>query len=422
MSINKFEDWRKQKGIDSIEGKSASEVASIYNEYNHEQRKALNDALEQKASSEQVNAIRDEIATMYGKQFETLQEVIKTQGLELQRIKDTSAKPEKADSLKSLLAEKKEALKALKQGKSRESIRLKVAGAMSLAGNVTGQIPQAYRLPGWNDLPQREVRFINLLSQGSIDSNIVEWVYMANEDGAAGSTAEGAAKNQIDFDLLLGSQRVEKYTDYIKVTDEMLDDISFIDNLIQTQLRRKLLQSVEADAYEGNGTSPNLNGVRTVATAWAAGASAGTVDEANIVDVLNVGITQIKLAEQDSPDFILMNPQDVLALKQVKVSATDRRYVDMLYMTAEGMSIGGVPIIESTLVTQDEFLIGNSSMQHMLNKGGIDLEIGYDGNDFTTNFKTIRAEWRGVVYVMNNDRTAFVAGDFTTAKAALETA
>lgn len=421
MSINKFEEWRKSKGIESLDGMSAGEVAGIFNEYNHEQRKALSDAMESKASSEQVNALRDEISAMISKQAETLTEIIKTQGLELQRMKDTATKPESAPSLKQLLSDNKDKLTALKQGRTRDNLRLKVAGNMSLANNVTGQIPQAYRLPGWNDIPQREVRFINLLSQGSIDSNIVEWVYMANEDGAAGSTAEGAAKNQIDFDLLLGSERVEKYTAYIKATDEMLDDISFIDNLIQTQLRRKLLQSVESDAYEGNGTSPNLRGVRTVATAWAAGASAASVDEANIVDVLNVGITQIKLAEQPAPDYILMNPQDVLALKQVKVSATDRRYVDMLYMTAEGLSIGGVPIIESTLVTQDEFLIGNSGMQFMLNKGGIDLEIGYDGNDFTTNFKTIRAEWRGVVYVMNNDRTAFVAGDFTTAKAALET-
>jgi len=35
--------------------------------------------------------------------------------------------------------------------------------------------------------------------------------------------------------------------------------------------------------------------------------------------------------------------------------------------------------------------------------------------------RTIIAEWRGLVYVKNNDRTAFVAGDFTTDTAALET-
>jgi hypothetical protein len=56
-----------------------------------------------------------------------------------------------------------------------------------------------------------------------------------------------------------------------------------------------------------------------------------------------------------------------------------------------------------------------------VNKGGISFDIGLDADDFSKNLRTILVEWRGLVIVKNNDRAAFVAGDFATDKAALET-
>ena len=49
------------------------------------------------------------------------------------------------------------------------------------------------------------------------------------------------------------------------------------------------------------------------------------------------------------------------------------------------------------------------------------IEIGLDGNDFTKNMRTILAEWRGQLFIQENDQTAFVTGTFATTNAALET-
>ena len=57
----------------------------------------------------------------------------------------------------------------------------------------------------------------------------------------------------------------------------------------------------------------------------------------------------------------------------------------------------------------------------VLTKQSVSIEVGYNADNFVKNYKTIRAEWRGVTFVKNNDRTAFVKGDFATDKAALET-
>ena len=168
------------------------------------------------------------------------------------------------------------------------------------------------------------------------------------------------AKNNIDFDIVVASQSLKKTTAYIKISTEMLDDISWIQSEIQNELKRELLKAVEAQAYSGDNTGQNLNGVRTTATAFAAGTLAGTVDSANEVDVINAALTQIKKAQQSlDRAYIFMNPDDVFKLKSYKVSSSDRRYVDMVYMAGDNMRISGVPIIETTLVTTDEYLVGD---------------------------------------------------------------
>ena len=425
MSTFQFQalpDFLKAKGVADISAKTPEAQAGLYNEYNAAYKNAVNDFAVGAAKDEVAKAMATHTGNIES-QFEALTLAIKTQGLTIQKLTDKGATPDDAgDQILKALTENTDILKAIKAGDRKLQVEMKVAGSMSLAGNVTGQIPQAFRIPGYNDVPQREVRFLQLFQMGQIGVNIVEWVYMANEDGTAGATAEGAAKKQIDWDWLLGTERVEKYTAYIKVTTEMVADISFMQNAIQTQLSRKLLQSVELGSYSGSGTTPNLRGVLTVATAWAAGAFALAVDNANLVDVLRVGVNQIALALQPMPNYILLHPTDLLTLKMIKVSATDKRYIDVLQEIAMNSTMDGIPIITTTLVTQGTFLIGNRALQHMLQREAVRVEIGYDGNDFTTNFVTVRAEWRGVVYVETNDRTAFVTGTIATAIAALETA
>jgi HK97 family phage major capsid protein len=318
----------------------------------------------------------------------------------------------------------KENIQALKNGKSGEfSMVIKTVGTMLESTNISGgNVPVEQRLAGLNTIASRRVRLMDIVSRGQANSNIISWVYQANKDGAAGGTTEGSTKNQIDFDLVVANEDVVKRTAFIKVSTEMLDDIDFIESEIRNELMRELMKDVELTAYSGNGTAPQMNGIRTVATAFSAGTFAGTVDNANNVDVLVVAMNQIKIAEQGMPNYILMHPSDVTALKLYKVSGTDRRYVDRLVNVGSTLVLDGVPIIETTLITAGQYLIGDFTLATLFDKGSLRIEMGLDGNDYTKNLRTILAEYRGAMVVKNNDRTAFVKGVFSTDKASLETA
>ena len=249
----------------------------------------------------------------------------------------------------------------------------------------------------------------------------VEWVYMTNPEGSAAPTSETAPKAQIDFALGLGNERVEKTTARIRVTTEMLDDISFMENAIRNQLLRKLLQRVELGVYSGDGNSPNMHGIRTVATAFAAGDFANAISSPNYFDVLSVAMNQIAVAMQDSatPSAILMHPSDVTMLTLTKVGSTDGRYI---FQPNGAVSFAGMPIVETTLVTQGEYLVGDFSLAYVLQKAAPSVQIGLDQDDFSTNHRTLLAEWRGVTYVMHNDRPAFVEGTFATDQTAIDLA
>jgi len=428
--MNKFNTFLEEKGIKSedFSAMDAEKQAELYNEFNEAKRKEIEEAIESKATKEDIADLKAELQSTMTDQMKSLNQALKDQGLAIKKLSQ-SEKAERAASfeseVKAGLAENLEKLKSLKSSKSGEfKFDVKAAGSITSSNISGGNVPVEDRIEGLNTVASRQVRFLDLLNRQSTESNIVSWVYQANKDGAAGQTAEASAKNQIDFDLVVNSESIKKTTAYIKVSTEMLDDVSWIESEINSELRRELLKAVESGAYEGDGLSNNLNGVRTVANQFSPTPTfAAKVDNANAVDVLVAALDQIEKEDHEMVrPAIFMNPSDVNFLKATKVSSTDKRYVERLVMVGSTLMLDGyVPIIKSTAVTIDQYLVGDFSKAYLVEKGGLSIEVGLDGNDWTENMRTIIAEWRGLVYVKDNDRTAFVAGDFTTDTAALET-
>ncbi len=416
-----FKEFLVSKSVSDITTLDAEAQAGLYNEYNEASKAAIEKAVAEKASKEDVDAMKADLEANITKQFVALQTVLKEQGVYMKKL----SKAEVADrelTIADKLTEKADALKSLAKGTSRENVRITVTKAdMSLGGNTTGQIPQADRNPIIGDVNERMVRLMDVVTVGSIGSNVKEWVYVSAESGSAASTAEGAIKNNIDFDLTVGSNKVEKVTAYITATDEMLEDVEGVTSLIENKLTTKVRLALEQYVYDGDGISPNLEGIVTVSPVFAAGTFAGTVDNANNVDVLAVAQNQIELANCPMPTAIFMNPSDVTSLLLEKVGSTDKRYVERLQLIAGTLSFDGVPVIKSTMVPQDTFLMGDFTKANVDFKKGFTVEIGYNADNFVKNFKTIRGEVRAVCYVEHNDRDCFVKGTFSTAKAALET-
>lgn len=430
--MKNFNNYLESKGIsqEDFAKLGAEEQAQHFNDHNEAQRKAIAEALEAKANKEDIDAMKDELRNSMTEQMKSLNQALKDQGVAIKKLSE-SEKAEKAatfgESLKAGLSENIEGLKKLKHSKSASvTLDVKQVDTMTSANISGGNVPVEDRIPGLNLIASRQPRLLDFFTRSTTESNVVSWVYQANRDGGAGQTAEGTIKSQADFDLVVNSESIKKTTSYIKVSTEMLDDIEWMRSEIDNELIGLLLRQVEFQAIDGSGAGTDLNGVNNIATAFnPTAAFAQGVDNATNVDVLVAAFDQIEAAEHEMiRPAVFMNPQDVniLMTKKALSTATDTRYNE--YLTTVGSTLvlmGRIPIIKSTLIGQGTYLVGDFAKAYLVEKDGLKIDIGLDGSDWTNNLRTIIAEWRGLVYVKDNDRTAFVSGGFAASKAALET-
>ena len=417
-----------EKSNDELAKMDAKELQEYYVAKLKHENAQINERiakLEGESNDVVVKGLQKEVEDLKAHKVKSLESALETQGIILKKLQDGSlsgASVRDAEgSVKKALADNAENFKAAKEGKHEFTFSLKVAGDMTLAGNVTGTVPQAQRLEGINDIAEREAKTYSLFPKLRTAGNTIEWVYETAQDGTIDGTAEGAAKDQIDNDFVVTSVALVKRAAYFKVSTEMLDDASFMEGWLRNKLIVRLFLDVDNQALNGNGSAPNMNGILNQATSFAAGTFANTVDNANDVDSLVVAANQIRLANHNGALTIMMHPSDVAALKLEKLSATDKRYVERLMMVGSTLTMDGIPIIENTNITAGDFLIGDFGKATIVEKSGIDIQVGLDGSDFTKNMRTILAEWRGQLFVQNNDTTAFVKGTFATTNAALET-
>ena len=417
---------KNQTELDAME---AGQLHSYYmGKLNHEKELLEKRVVELEKDSGNTELAK-EVKDLKETQMKTLKIALKEQGIVLEKLRANELSAKSINmvegSLEKGIADNADNFKQSKEGRHDFAFEIKAAGDMTLAGNVTGTVPQAQRLEGINDIAERTTITYPLIPKLNTSANTIEWVYETAQDGTIDGTAEGTAKDQIDNDFVVTSVALVKRAAYFKVSTEMLDDASFMAGWLRNKLLVRLMLDIDNQCLNGNGVAPNVNGILAQATTFAAGTFALAVDNANDVDSLVVAVNQIQIANQGVSNLnIMMHPSDVAALKMTKVlaTATDNRYVERLIMVAGALSLDGVPILVNNNITAGDFLVGDFTKATIAQKGSISIEVGLDGNDFTKNMRTILAEWRGQLFVQNNDTTCFVTGTFATTNAALETA
>lgn len=410
----KFKQFLVSKGIteDAFGKMEASEQAKIHSEFID----TLSDGTASKSDLIEIMSKVQALETA-GNNVTELKSNIEEVALRILDLETKSVTNNVPESLSTLLAEKAEDLKAMKE-KSGASVQitLKAVGTMALTTNVTGQIPQAEREVGITRIVRRNPFILELVNVGTIMSNVWEWVEQKNAEGGAAMTAEGAAKSQADFDLVLASANVKKVTAYIKITKEMLDDVPLMRAEIDQELTELIQLKIDDQLLNGTGLTVNLTGIVTNATAWAAGTFALAIPTPTKWDVLRTAINQVRV-NLFEPTYIVMHPTDVTSMEISKDSTG--QYIMPPFAAVDGSIVSGIRVVANTGVTIDKFLVGDFSKAGVRFKDGLTINVGYENDDFTKNLVTILAEARLVQRVKSNHYGAFVYGDFSDAVTAL---
>ena len=118
------------------------------------------------------------------------------------------------------------------------------------------------------------------------------------------------------------SEEVKKTAGYVKVSKEMIEDLSFVQGEINNDLTRAMTDQIENQLMNGSGTGSDLTGLLSPAMglpAFNPGNFAGTILNANHSDVIRVAKAQIE-GQNYTPTHIVMHPEAVASLQLTKRS------------------------------------------------------------------------------------------------------
>lgn len=261
---------------------------------------------------------------------------------------------------------------------------------------------------------KRVLTYLQNVSVGSMDPSkpVAMWVEELDESGTPIFIGEGDDKTELSVRYEEREARARKIGVFTKVTYELIRYLPQFVSLIQNNLMRRVDIKTEDQLFNGDGNGDNLKGVMEYATAFDGGGLAGTIQNANIYDVLRAVVLQVSVAYGVATG-IWVHPSTVAQMDLSK--DLEGRYLLPPFIREDGKVISGMRIIETTALNAGEFVGGELDVINVYFTDGMTVQLGMDGNDFTKNKKTLLVEQELVQFVSANDTQVLVQGDFETA-------
>lgn len=376
------------------------------------------------ASAEDLTAIKSELSklTSLEEKSANIESAIAKFEASIEAMKESAKKGEKPapanlrQAIGQAVAEKHAEIMNQVYEKG-QTLNLDVKTDTTITGDYTGTIALSTLEQGVNRIARPIRRIMEISNVGTTSSKFVTYIAQDTQS-STGFVAEAVAKSNGQVQYTEVSVAVKKVAGFIKVSKEMLADLAFVQAEINNDLIESVLQNIDNGLLNGNGVGATLDGVINQATAWSAGVFAGNVQNPSVIDVLRVAKAQVEGADFN-PTHIVLHPDDVARIEMSKTTQGEYTYPNFAVGMAPNMQLSGLIIVPSTNMTADNFLVGDFSKFNIRMREGVNIQVGYEGDDFARNMVSILAEARLCSFVKQNDVTAFVTGDFTTAIAAL---
>jgi HK97 family phage major capsid protein len=231
----------------------------------------------------------------------------------------------------------------------------------------------------------------DMLSTGTTGLNSVPYIRELDPrgtEGGATAVAEGAPKPEVTMQFQPADAPVRKIAAWIPVTTEILADAPTLRSYIDARLGYLLLVREEDQVLNGNGTNPNLRGIRNTTGLQTLAGPVG-----DNLTALAQAIRNIELVDGE-PDGVAINPTDFWAL--ITRRAGDGHYDLDPFMDPARMQPWGLPPVRTRGMPAGTALVGNWKIgATLLDREETVIRVGEQHADFFTNNKVaILAEER----------------------------
>ena len=265
---------------------------------------------------------------------------------------------------------------------------------------VTNAIANTFseRRPGIVEGAFRVFTIEDLLTSIPTSTNAIEWIQENVFTNAAAEVAEGAAKPQSSITFTPKMTPVSTVAHWIKITRQLAMDNAALAAYINRRMVYGVDFRVESQLVSGNGVAPNLTGLTAAGNFTAHGYTAALLtaaglDPANRFDLIGKMIGDCALADYPA-DVVLMNTGDWWTMRLTK----DKQSRYLLGDPGSNVvpTLFGRPVVASNAMLVGKVWVGSLAQAATLhNREGVVVDLSdSDGDNFTNNLITIRAERR----------------------------
>ena len=377
-------------------------------------------------SKAEVEKLKSDLAAMEETK-KTMQKQLDELDIEIQKVK----KGGPSESVKTFAAELKEQLtkeaanflkmkgfgkEALKEMQIEMKSFLESANASITTGSL---LPQPQFEVGVSKAPDRMPFLMEIISSGVANSFVIHWVQRKTRTNNGGFVTEGTLTKVGGGSVsesVLGYETknatMQNFTNFIKVSNNSIDDIEWLMSEIQTELLTLAVLDMDAAILNGTVAANGFDGLLTKATAFsAAGDTLPAGVAPNKFDALAFALAQVKIANHN-PNYVVLHPAD---LRDLKLTRDDSGSYMLPPTMAVGnnVSIDGVRVISNTGMTKGSYLVGDFTKAKFWTRKGMEIRIWEQNEDDAKNqLKTITLYTRGTMVVKDADTTAFVTDTF----------
>jgi HK97 family phage major capsid protein len=222
---------------------------------------------------------------------------------------------------------------------------------------------------------------------------------------AAAEKAEGVTFAESTFAFTEQTSSVRKITDSVPVTDEQLEDVAQAQSYLNGRIVFGLRQRLDTQILVGNGSAPNLRGLKNVVGIQTQARGADPIP-----DAFFKAMRKIRVTGRAMPTHHVMHPEDWEDVRLLRTA--DGVYIWGNPSEAGPERMWGLPVIQQDADSAGTGYVGSflPAWVSLFERRGVDVQIGYTGSQFVEGKRTIRGDMRLAFVVFRPAAFATVTG------------
>jgi hypothetical protein len=244
-----------------------------------------------------------------------------------------------------------------------------IAFTGTYGSGAAAQAVMPFQIPQMPPMENFDVRL--LLPTGTIESSKLDFPQerAASLTDATASKAENAAADESTFGFTMTSVTAVRIPAFVEISRTALKNTAWLSNYISNRLMAFFVKELNRESIAGTGAGTDLNGLYNQANTFLAGAGsfAGSVANANFMDVLNMAAGEMEELYDLSPTDALLNPVNARILSSAKNTIAD--FINpATFLTSNNQgytSIFGMRPDKTKNITIDKYLLANINPAYM---------------------------------------------------------